>query len=209
MMGQLRELGARLRNVFAVGEFQKRYADGDKKDQIQVKTHNGRVVEKKEAFPYGFCAKAKSGRVFVFCQGGNLDGFEIFPTQPGDNITPPELEEGDVAIYTGNGGYTVYREAGDVEVYAKEEGKATINTEGGDVEINVSGGGKVKIICKDGKFYFGNNGKNICELFIGLIDEIKAIITSGGPPSHTINPATQQKLEAYKNQVKTLFMESA
>jgi hypothetical protein len=67
----------------------------------------------------------------------------------------------------------------------------------------------VKIICKDGKLFFGNSGKNMRELFIGLIDEIKAIVTSGGPPSHTVNPATQQKLEAYKNQVKALFMESA
>jgi hypothetical protein len=189
MIEQLRELGAKLRNVFAAGEFRRRYADGDKKDQIQVETHNGRVVEKKEAFPYGFLAKAKSGKAFVLCQGGNLDGFEIFPVLMGDDITPPKLEEGDVAVYTGNGGYAVFREAGDVEVYAM-------------------GSGKVKIICEDGKFYFGNSGKNICELFVGLIDEIKAIVTAGGPPSHTINPATQQKLEAYKNQVKALFMES-
>jgi phage gp45-like len=205
MTEQLRELGAKLRNLFVAGKFQKRYGDG----KIQVETHNGRVVEKKEAFPYGFYAKAKSGRAFVFCQGGNLDGFEIMPVQPGDDVTPPELEDGDVAVYTGEGGYTVFREAGDVEVYARGEGKVLINTEGGDIAINVTGSGKVKIISEDGKFYLGNSGKNISELFIGLIDEIKGIVTSGGPPSHTINPATQQKFEAYKNQVRTLFMESA
>jgi phage gp45-like len=166
-------------------------------------------VEKKEAFPYGFCAKAKSGRVFVLCQGGNLDGLEVFPVQPGDDITPPELEEGDAAVYTGQGGYAVFREAGAVELYARGEGKVTVNTEGGDIEINAAGSGKVKIICKDGKFYFGNSGKNMCELFMGMIDEIKAIVTSGGPPSHTVNPASQQKLEAYKNQVKALFLEGA
>ncbi|MDR2079261.1 MAG: hypothetical protein LBP74_06045 [Treponema sp.] len=209
MITQLRELGAKLRNIFAIGEFQKRYADSDKKDQIQVKTHNGRVVEKKEAFPYGFYAKAKGGRAFLFCQGGNLDGVEIFPVQPGDNVTPPELEEGDAALYTGEGGYAVFREAGDVEVYARGEGRVTINTEGGDIEINAPGSGNVKITCKDGKFYFGNTSKNICGLLIGLIDEIKAIITSGSPASQTINPATQQKFELYKNQVKTLFMENA
>jgi hypothetical protein len=54
----LRELGAKLRNLFVSGEFQKRYDDG----RIQVKTHNNRVAEKKEAFPYGFYAKAKNGR---------------------------------------------------------------------------------------------------------------------------------------------------
>jgi hypothetical protein len=189
MIEQLRELAAKLRNIFIAGEFQKRYTDGDKKDQIQVKTHNSRVVEKKEAFPYGFYAKAKSGRAFVFCQGGNLDGFEIFPVQPGDDITPPELEEGDTAIYTGKGGWIVLREAG-------------------DVEINAKAGGNIIILGADGKCYIGNGGKNICELFIGLIDEIKAIVTFGSPASQTINPATQQKLEAYKNQVKVLFMES-
>ncbi|MDR0451275.1 MAG: hypothetical protein LBH26_08420 [Treponema sp.] len=186
----LKELGARLRNLFTVGEFQKRYTGGDEKDFIQVKTHNGRVVEKKEAFPYGFYAKAKSGKAFVFCQGGNLDGFEIFPVLPGEGVTPPELEEGDVALYTGKGGCVVLREAGGIEINAKASGNITL-------------------VCEDGKFYFGNGSKNICELLIGLIDEIKAIITTGSPASHTILPATQQKLEAYKNQVKNLFMESA
>jgi hypothetical protein len=186
MTEHLRELGAKLRNLFAPGEFQKRYDDG----KIQVKTHNGRVVEKKEAFPYGFCAKAKGGRAFVFCQGGNLDGFEIFPVLMGDGITPPELEEGDVAIYTGKGGWIVLREAG-------------------GTEINAKAAGNIIALCEDGKLYFGNGSKNMCELLIGLIDEIKAIVTSGGPPSHTINPATQQKLEAYKDQVKALLLESA
>jgi phage gp45-like len=190
MREQLRELGAKLRNVFANGEFRKRYTDGEKKDQIQVETHNGRVVEKKEAFPYGFYAKAKSGRVFVFCQGGNPDGLEIFPIQPGDDITPPELEEGDVALYTGEGAWLVLREAGGIEINAKAAGNITI-------------------IGEDGKFYVGNGSSNICKVLVGLIDEIKAIVTSGGPPSHTINPATQQKLEAYKNKVKALFMENA
>jgi hypothetical protein len=188
-MEQLRELAAKLRNRFIAGEFQKRYTDGDKKDQIQVKTHNSRVVEKKEAFPYGFYAKAKSGRAVVFCQGGNLDGFEIFPVQPGDDVTPPELEEGDTAIYTGEGGRIVLREAGAVEINAKADGN-------------------IIILGADGKCYLGNSSTNMCELMIGLIDEIKAIITTGSPPAHTINSATQQKLEAYKSKFKQLLLES-
>jgi hypothetical protein len=185
MTDQIRELGAKLRNLFVVGEFQKRHGDG----RIQARTHNGRVVEKKEAFPYGFYAKAKSGRTLVFCQGGNPDGFEIMPVQPGDGITPPELEEGDTAVYTGEGGRIALREAGDVEISARA-------------------GGNIVIIGADGKCYIGNGGKNICELFIGLIDEIKAIITTGAPPTHTIAPGTQQKLEAYKSKIKELFLES-
>jgi hypothetical protein len=182
---QIRELGAKMRNLFVAGELRRRYADG----KVQVETHNGRAVEKKEAFPYGFYAKAKSGRAFVFCQGGNLDSFEIFPVQPGDDVTPPSLEEGDAALYTGKGGWIVAREAGGVEIYAEASGAITIAG-------------------KDGKFYFGNNAKNLCGILTGLIDEIIAIVTSGGPPSHTISPASQKKLELYKSQVKMLLMEN-
>ena len=118
MNDQIRELAAKLRNLFVVGDFQKRYDDGN----IQIKTHNNKVVEKKEAFPYGFCAKAKSGRVFVFCQGGNHDSFEIFPVLPGDDITPPELEDGDTALYTQSGGWIIARENGTVELFGTDAG---------------------------------------------------------------------------------------
>ncbi|MDR1353658.1 MAG: hypothetical protein LBK05_10295 [Treponema sp.] len=112
MMEQIRELAAKLRNLFVTGEFQKRYADG----KIQVKTRNARVIEKREAFPYGFYAKAKNGKAFVICQGGNLDGFEIFPLCPGGGVTPPELEEGDAALYTASGGRVICRNSGTVEL---------------------------------------------------------------------------------------------
>ena len=118
MIEQIRELGAKLRNLFVTGEFQKRSEDG----AIQIVTHNARALEKKEAFPYGFYAKAKSGRAFVFCQGGNLDGFEIFPILPGDDVTLPELEEGDTALYTQNGGRIIARENGTVELFGTDAG---------------------------------------------------------------------------------------
>jgi phage gp45-like len=135
------QLGAKLRNVFAVGEFRRRYAEGDKKDQIQVESHNGRVVEKKEAFPYGFYAKAKSGKAFILCQGGNLDGFEIFPVQPGNGVTPPELAEGDAALYTGEGSWIILREAGDVEMSNKDGALWMVCKKDGTVEIK----GKIKV----------------------------------------------------------------
>jgi phage gp45-like len=138
MIDQIRELGAKLRNVFVVSDFQKRYDDG----KIQVKTHNNRVVEKKEAFPYGFYAKAKNGRAFLFCQGGNLDGVEIFPVQPGDDISPPELEEGDAALYTGSGGSITVRESGDVEITNTDGDLWIVCKKGGEVEIK----GKIKVI---------------------------------------------------------------
>jgi len=183
---QFRELAAKLRNLFVIGDFQKRYDD----DKIQVKTHNNRVVEKKEAFPYGFFAKSKGGKAFVFCQGGNLDGFEIFPVQPGDDIKPPKLEDGDTALYTGEGSWIVLREAG-------------------GIEINAKASGDIKIISEDGKYFIGNNVTNMCKLMIGLIDEVKALILTGPPTTHTVNNASQQKLELYKNNFKDLLKESA
>jgi phage gp45-like len=118
MTGLIRELGARLRNLFVAGEFQKRCDDG----RIQVKTHNGRVVEKKEAFPYGFYARAAGGRAFVLCQGGNPDDVEIFPVLPDEKVTPPELKEGDTALYTASGGWIVCRNNGAVELSGTDYG---------------------------------------------------------------------------------------
>ena len=57
--------------------------------------------------------------------------------------------------------------------------------------------------------FFGNGSKNIRALLTGLIDEIKAAVTAGTPASRTVNPAAQQKLDLYKNQIKELFEESA
>lgn len=189
----IKELAAKLRNLFCVAVFIKRGGDG----AVQIRTRNGKVLEKAEAFPYGFCAKAKSGNTLVFCQGGNFDGFEILPVLKAEDVTPPELEEGDAALYTGGGGCVIVREAGDVEIRAKGEGAVSVKTEKGTVTVK-----------EDGTIYLGNEQADICALFAGLIDEIKGIVTSGSPASQTINPATRQKLEAYKNKVKKLFAEA-
>jgi len=50
LSGTLAQIAARIRNVFSLGQFQKRYSDG----KIQVKTFSGWTLEKKESFPYGF-----------------------------------------------------------------------------------------------------------------------------------------------------------
>ncbi|MDR0583606.1 MAG: hypothetical protein LBG57_04565 [Treponema sp.] len=134
MMDQIRELGARLRNLFVLGEFQKRYDD----DRIQVKTHNVRVIEKQEAFPYGFYAKAKSGKAMVLCQNGNFDGFEILPVMKDKGVFRPALEDGDTALYTGEGSYVILREKGDLKVYTRKGGNITVTCEG-DCNVQVAG----------------------------------------------------------------------
>jgi phage gp45-like len=129
MKEQLSQIAAKLRNVFFSGEFQKRSGDG----KIQVLTHNGRVVEKKEAFPYGFFAKGESGRVFLFCQGGNLDGIEVFPVLTADEVTPPELDKWDCAVYTKSGVYIVLRDEDEIFIKTK---KCDVKLAGGKITVN-------------------------------------------------------------------------
>ena len=114
-MSFLNKIAARLRNLFSIGDFKKRYSDG----RIQISTIFGRVLEKKEAFPYGFKAKATKGKVFVFCQGGNFDAFEISPIIAAGG---PALNDGDAALYTESGGWIICRDNGAVELYGKNYG---------------------------------------------------------------------------------------
>jgi phage gp45-like len=113
----IKQISAKARNLFGTGKLVRRYDGG-----VQVETLAGRVLEKKEAFPYGFYAKAKSGKVFVLCPGGDFNGFEILPVLKDAAIEPPELEENDAALYTANGGRIVCREDGTVELYGKDLG---------------------------------------------------------------------------------------
>jgi phage gp45-like len=117
-VNELRQLAARIRNLFSPGTFQKRYNDG----KIQVTTCANRTIEKKEAFPYGFAAKAKKGKVFVICQGGNHDWYEILPILAEEDGKAPELEDGDTALYTESGGRVVCRDGGSVELFGKDLG---------------------------------------------------------------------------------------
>jgi phage gp45-like len=114
----IKQLGAKIRNLFSVADFQKRYDDG----KLQVKTLANRVLEQKESFPYGFYAKAKKGETLVFCQGGNFNGFHLMPLIADDTITPPNLEEGDAALYTEKGGWIIARENGTVELFGTDAG---------------------------------------------------------------------------------------
>ena len=65
----------------------------------------------------------------------------------------------------------------------------------------------MRVVAEDGTLLFANGKTGMYELFAGLIDGIKGIVTSGPPASQTVNPAAQQKLEAYKNKVKEPFAE--
>ena len=109
-------LSARIRNLFSTGELKRCYDDG----KIQVQTAAGRVLEKKEAFPYGFKAKAEKGTVFVLCSGGNFDSFELLPAVDYDG--GPDLEEGDAAIYTAKGAWIICRQSGEVELFGRDFG---------------------------------------------------------------------------------------
>jgi len=114
----LKQLSAKLRNLFSRAVFQKRYSDG----KVQIKTLSGRVLEQKEYFPYGFTAKAKNGKTFVLCPGGDFNSFEIMPLEADSDVRPPKLEDGDAALYTQSGGWIITRENGTVELYGTDAG---------------------------------------------------------------------------------------
>ncbi|MGL4987599.1 MAG: hypothetical protein ACRC5H_10775, partial [Treponemataceae bacterium] len=87
------QLKARIKNLFVKGEFSHRNNDGS----IQVQTRFSRVIDnQKEAFPYGFYTKAKSGTVSILCVAGSFDALQVMPIENTENA--PSLEEGDVAI---------------------------------------------------------------------------------------------------------------
>lgn len=111
----INNLSAKLRNVFSVSEFVKRSSKNDSSnktnsnvEKIQVKTAYGRTLELNEAFPYGFVAKARKGKVLLLANGGNFDSVEILPVSSIEYA--PELKEGDVAIYTEGGAKIVLHE---------------------------------------------------------------------------------------------------
>jgi len=182
----MQTIAARLRTLFAPGRLAKRYPDG----RAQVESHNGRVTEAYELFPYGFVARATSGKALTLCQGGNPGGTVILPIIDAAGDGRPELSDGDVALYTEGGTQAILRKSG-------------------AVEINAKGSGSIVARGAGGKLYLGNDLTNMCEVLIGMIDEIKGLATTGSPNAHAINPASQARLESYKATVKNLLKESA
>lgn len=110
-------LAARIRNIFMPGEFIKRNDDGT----LQIQTAYSRVIDKVEpSYPYGFKAKATKGEITVLCAGGSLDAVKVLPVENMDDA--PELEDGDVAIYSEGGSFTVCRKDGTLELNGTKNG---------------------------------------------------------------------------------------
>lgn len=116
-------VSAKIKNIFQSGNFQSRKDDGS----VRVTTDSAREVEGKEAFPYGFYAKAKKGVVTVLCSGGSFDAVRILPVENSEDV--PELEDGDVAIYTSGGSLVTCRADGTVEINGTDYGGIIIADE--------------------------------------------------------------------------------
>jgi len=171
--GSFNAITARLRSLFSTGTYQSRDKD---KGLIRAAAHTGRVYEKPEAFPYGFAAKAKKGRVLILCQGGNPAAAVLLPVIAVD-VTLPALEEGDAVLYAEGGGYAA----------ARADGSAALAAAG------------------SAKVFVGNGTSNTQQLLIGLVDVIEGLVTAGPPPRHTVSPDSLVKLEAFKEKIKALF----
>ena len=77
--------------------------------------------------------------------------------------------------------------------------------ESGEVAFGIPGKtARVKFLDND-KVALYNNLISLLEIVNGLIDEIKAITTTGSPATHTISGASQAQLELYKTEVEKLL----
>ena len=90
----------------------------------------------------------------------------------------PELKAGDSAVYAEGGSKVVARDAGGVDVCGAS-----------------------------GKLLLANDAANLCDVLVGLIDEVAALRTFGSAPSHDVDPASRLRLENYKSVVRTLLKE--
>ena len=109
------DLYARLRNLFNAGVFKKR-----DKETVTVQTEFGRTLEAIEVFPYGFIAKAKEGTALILSQGGNAGSFLLLPICSAEGA--PELQDGDSALWSKDGGFVIARYDKTVEVNGTEHG---------------------------------------------------------------------------------------
>ena len=112
---KISDLYARLRNLFNVGVFKKR-----DKETVTVQTEFGRTLEAVEVFPYGFIAKAKEGKALILSQGGNAGSFLLLPICSAEGA--PELQEGDSALWSKDGGFVIARSDKTVELNGTEHG---------------------------------------------------------------------------------------
>jgi len=111
-------LAARLRNLFTTGLLSRR--DGV---DIQGTTRFDQTVEGREMQPYGFAARAKEGTVIFAFEGGDVRSPVMLYVASDEGV--PELEEGDSALWTTDGGFVIARADGTVELNGKDLGGLT------------------------------------------------------------------------------------
>lgn len=109
MIGSLRELASRIRNLFVTGTLSRR--DGS---TIQGTTRFGRTVESAEMHPYGFASRARKGTVLFLFEGGDARSPVLLYVSDQEGV--PDLAEDDAALWSANGGWVVVRADGSVEL---------------------------------------------------------------------------------------------
>lgn len=116
MSSVLSALAAHLRTIVSPGA-RITWRDGS---TVQVTTRHGRVAEGAEQFPYGFAAKGNDGTVLVLFEGGDVRRPVIMPVSSSDGA--PDLNDGDAALWSKNGGWVVVRSDGTTELAGKSYG---------------------------------------------------------------------------------------
>lgn len=118
MNNYIEQISARIKNIISPAVYEERNDDGS----IEVRTDFDRPVNGVEEFPYGFKTKATKGKVTILCSGGNYDAVQILPVSSVEHA--PELNEGDVAVYSESGNFIICRndDEGTIELNGTENG---------------------------------------------------------------------------------------
>ena len=80
---------------------------------------------------------------------------------------------------------------------------AEIDLASGNIDIKTGNGEEITLT--GGKVSLKNGSTSLLTILNGLVDQIKAIGTQGGPTAQAVSPASQAALEAYKTQIAGLL----
>ena len=118
MNNYIEQITAKIKNIVTPAAYEERNDDGS----IGVRTDFDTALKGVEEFPYGFKTKATKGKVTILCCGGNYDAVQILPVSSVEHA--PELDEGDVAVYSEAGNFIICRndDEGTIELNGKDNG---------------------------------------------------------------------------------------
>jgi len=114
-MTGVKELAARIRNLFTTGSISRR--NGAK---VQIVDRFGNALEQEELFPYGFASRPLKGTALLLFEGGDSRSPALVFVS--DQEKAPALEDGESALWNDAGARVIARKDGTIEINGKNFG---------------------------------------------------------------------------------------